>query len=417
MRPGSSVTMSPMPGSFVDGSPGLAAQTRVTRPTPSIQTLSGGPSVGSLGTATGTGAWAVASASVPGRRRPRVEPGGPAVGVGVGLAAGDDEGLAAPIDGLRTGVGVGPGPKTIRRPGRPKPIALATAAKTRIAAMARTSPRRIGRADVGQPSPSRSARPRRAGPKPAASIRSLARRAGSMAVVPADRPAAEAGTAGTARLRPRSRRASSNAASGSCASRRTSATVRPFGRGRQAIPEAPERAGQARLHRAARQSEDVGGLGLVEVEEVAGGDHRAVGVAEVVDRADEPGPLFAVEDRRLGRWGRIGRPAILGSPEGETRPPAGRAPSVPCFVGDDPQEPRPERGPITEPAERAIGLDERLLDGVLGITIGRDQVRRPHGGVLIPPDERLVGHDLASLRAGDQIVVVIDQWTALHCQT
>src|SRR5438034_475279 len=287
MRPGSSVTMSPMPGSFVDGSPGLAAQTRVTRPTPSIQTVSGGPSVGSLGTATGNGAWAVASASVTWRPRPSVEPGGPAVGVGVGLAAGDDEGLAAPIDGLRTGVGVGPGPKTIRRPGRPKPIAPATAAKTRIAAMARTRPRRIGRADVGQPSPSRSASPRRA----------------------------------------------------------------------------------------ARQSEDVGGLGLVEVEEVAGGDHLAVGVAEVVDRADEPGPLFAVEDRRLGRWGRIARPAILGSPEGETRPPAGRAPSVPCFVGDDPQEPRPERGPITEPAERAIGLDERLLDGVLGITIGRDQVR------------------------------------------
>src|SRR2546425_1048119 len=113
--------MSPMPGSFVDGSPTPVTQTSVTRPTPSIQTMSGGPSVGSLGTTTRNGAWAVASASVTWRPRPSVEPGGPAVGVGVGLAAGDGEGLAALSDALTRGVGVGPGPKMIRRPGRPKP--------------------------------------------------------------------------------------------------------------------------------------------------------------------------------------------------------------------------------------------------------------------------------------------------------
>ena len=99
--------------------------------------------------------------------------------------------------------------------------------------------------------------------------------------------------------------------------------------------------------------------------------------------AEEPGLLLAVEDRRLGRWGRISGSAILGGPDGEDRPPSGRTAPVPGLVRDDPQEPRPERGAVPEPAQRGVGLDEGLLDGVLRVAVGREQMRRPDGHVLL----------------------------------
>ena len=131
-----------------------------------------------------------------------------------------------------------------------------------------------------------------------------------------------------------------------------------------------------------------------------------------VDRREQRRPRLAGEDRRLGRWGRIARPAILGGAEGETGPAPGRPPSVAGLVGDDPQEPRPERGVGPEPRQRGVGLDERVLDGVLGVAVGRDEMRRPDGDVLVASDQLLVGHDLAIPRAVDQLGIF--QWTALH---
>jgi hypothetical protein len=61
-----------------------------------------------------------------------------------------------------------------------------------------------------------------------------------------------------------------------------------------------------------------------------------------------------------------------------------------------------------------VGLDERLLDGVLGIAVGRDDVRGSNGDVLVSPDQFLEGHDFACLRAFDELGVF--QWTALHGQ-
>ena len=67
-----------------------------------------------------------------------------------------------------------------------------------------------------------------------------------------------------------------------------------------------------------------------------------------------------------------------------------------------------------------MGLDEGLLDRILGVAVGREQVRRPDGGILVAPNERLVGHDVASPRAFDQLGVacrrIVFQWTALHRQ-
>ena len=66
-----------------------------------------------------------------------------------------------------------------------------------------------------------------------------------------------------------------------------------------------------------------------------------------------------------------------------------------------------------------MGLDERLLDRVLLVAARREQVRRSKGRVLVSPNEHLVGHDLASARAFDQLGVaspLVFQWTALHGQ-
>ena len=66
-----------------------------------------------------------------------------------------------------------------------------------------------------------------------------------------------------------------------------------------------------------------------------------------------------------------------------------------------------------------MGLDERLLDRVLGVAVGRDDVRRPDRHVLVAPDEPLVGHHLAFPRAVDQVGIrpkLVCQWTALHSQ-
>ena len=134
-----------------------------------------------------------------------------------------------------------------------------------------------------------------------------------------------------------------------------------------------------------------------------------------VDRREQRRPRLAGEDRRLGRWSRIARPAVLGGAEGETGPAPGRPPSVAGLVRDDPQDPRPERGVGPEARQRGVGLDERVLDGVLGVAVGRDEVGRPDRDVLVASDQLFVGHDLAIPRADDQLGVF--QWTALHLIT
>ena len=95
--------------------------------------------------------------------------------------------------------------------------------------------------------------------------------------------------------------------------------------------------------------------------------------------------------------------------------PPGRPPSVAGLVGDDPQDPRPERRVRPEPRQRGVGLDERVLDGVLGVAVGRDEVGRPDRDVLVASDQLFVGHDLAFPRADDQLGIF--QWTALHLIT
>jgi hypothetical protein len=69
--------------------------------------------------------------------------------------------------------------------------------------------------------------------------------------------------------------------------------------------------------------------------------------------------------------------------------------------------------------ERGVRLDECLLDGIVGVAVGREEMRGPDRDGLVPADQLLIGHDVASPCAIDQLGVatpVVFQWTALHGQ-
>src|SRR6185436_5598999 len=90
-----------------------------------------------------------------------------------------------------------------------------------------------------------------------------------------------------------------------------------------------------------------------------------------------------------------------------------RAPAVARLVGDDLQEPGPERSARAEASERAPGLDEPVLRSLFGVGgVACDHVRRAKGDALVCSHELLVGVAVAALRAADQVGFV--EWSAHH---
>jgi hypothetical protein len=96
-----------------------------------------------------------------------------------------------------------------------------------------------------------------------------------------------------------------------------------------------------------------------------------------VQRVEQSLPVDVVSGRRLGR-----------RPEGEPdTPPRGPA-AVAGLVRDDPQQPGTEGLARPEAAERAPRLEERVLDGVLGVGGGAgDDVGEPEGDLLVRCDQ------------------------------
>ena len=189
--------------------------------------------------------------------------------------------------------------------------------------------------------------------------------------------------------------------------------------GRSVLPvdllaEPAKSTGETRLHGAARDPQGLGGLDFRQFEEIARSDDLTVLVAKRIDRGQQHFPRLAGEDRRLGRWSRIVRAAVLGSPKDEPGSAASRPPAVAGLVRDDPQEPWPKGRIDPETGECRVGLHEGFLGGIFRVAVGRDDVRGPDGHVLVPADQFLVGHDLAFARAFDQFSFF--QWTALHGQ-
>jgi hypothetical protein len=181
------------------------------------------------------------------------------------------------------------------------------------------------------------------------------------------------------------------------------------------LAQPAERSREAGLDRAPRQPERLGRLSLGHLEEVARPDDLAVLIAKSVQGHEQGSPGLAGEDRRLGRWSRVERGAVLGRPESETGPAAGRPAPVPGLVGHDSEEPRSEGRSGAEASQRCICLHERILGSVFRIgRRTRHDVRGPDGDIAVAADQFVVGIQLASACAFDQFVVF--QWTALHGQ-
>src|SRR4029077_12003666 len=90
---------------------------------------------------------------------------------------------------------------------------------------------------------------------------------------------------------------------------------------------------------------------------------------------------------------------------GKPFPASRRAPTVAGLVRDDPQQPRADRRPVTKAREGGIGLEEGILDGIVGIGLRADEVRGPQGDVLVAAHELLVRRDVTDAGARDQFGV------------
>src|SRR6266545_345450 len=95
---------------------------------------------------------------------------------------------------------------------------------------------------------------------------------------------------------------------------------------------------------------------------------------------------------------------------------AAGAPAVARLVGDDRQQPGPERRVRAEAVQRVPGLDQALLGGVLGVGgAAGDQAGCPVRELLVPAHEGLVGTHVSPSRPFDELDFLLVQWTALHC--
>src|SRR5690348_16803042 len=179
-------------------------------------------------------------------------------------------------------------------------------------------------------------------------------------------------------------------------------------------PQTREGARQPRLHGALRDSQCGGGLLAVELEEIAGCDDDPVVVAKRVDHREKSSALVTGDDHRLGGWGRIPRAEVLGQPELEPVNPSRRTRSVASLVGDDAQKPRLQRSSAPKAIQRAKGLDEPLLRGVLRVGGGPcDDVGGAERDLLVALHDLLVGGPLSALGAHDQGGIVVLR-PALH---
>src|SRR6185295_5098798 len=341
------------------------------------------------------------SRSASSTRSPRCIPApGTAAGDGLRAATGEGGGLT------------GAGPSRMRIPGRPRPAAPARAARTASAStatVATTSTRRTGRHD---PHADRHRAPRSDGTAPT-SIR-------TRTAVAMSAPPGEAGPAlGQSIASVRSPSAAASPASSSSWSERsgrsaiepssspdTGAGARLVVRALEPPAEVRERARRPRLDGARRDPERLGRLGLGQAEQVSRANHLTLLVAQGIECGHERPPRLVREDHGLRR--RLAVVARGDRRRAERKPGAAirRSAPVPRLIGDDPQEPRPERRVATEPRQRGVGLEERVLDCIGGVGLRGDEMGGAQRDVLVAPHEQLVRGDITSTCAVDQLGVV-----------
>ena len=136
-------------------------------------------------------------------------------------------------------------------------------------------------------------------------------------------------------------------------------------------------------------------------------------LAQPADGCEQLLPPLRVDERRLGGRGRVPRGRVRRRAEHEPLPPAGRAAAVPGLVRDDPEQPGPKRRACPEAAERAVGLHEPVLRGLLGVgLVAGDEVRGSECDCLMCSHDLLVCGRVACLRAGDELR--LGKWPAHH---
>jgi hypothetical protein len=100
-------------------------------------------------------------------------------------------------------------------------------------------------------------------------------------------------------------------------------------------------------------------------------------------------------------------PAELGSsPTHERGLPTLCSPNCSAFVGDDLEQPWPERAPDLKPVDSPKGFDERKLGDLLSIVWPRHERGDSPGHSVVSPYEEGVGVGIAGLRAANQRDVV-----------
>ena len=136
-------------------------------------------------------------------------------------------------------------------------------------------------------------------------------------------------------------------------------------------------------------------------------------LGEPVHGVEQASPGLAAEQSRLGGRDRVPRAVCSGHAQREGIAPAGRTSAVVRLVRDDAQQPGPKRRAAAEAAERAIGLDEAVLDGLLGVGgAPAEQVGGAKGESLVSAHDGLPRAKVAPLGALDELRVV--QWSVHH---
>ena len=155
------------------------------------------------------------------------------------------------------------------------------------------------------------------------------------------------------------------------------------------------------------------GLFLAEVEQVAAREHEPVVLAQLLERGDQRCPLLGGDCPPLGRRSRVSRGKLVCGAQGEPLAPARGAAAVARLVRDDREQPRAKRRAAPEARQRAPGLRQADLGGVLGVGgVAGDQVRGAESDLLVVADERGEGGGVTATCALDELVLC--RWSAHH---
>src|SRR5204863_3595979 len=152
---------------------------------------------------------------------------------------------------------------------------------------------------------------------------------------------------------------------------------------------------------------------LGQTEEVSARDDEPVLLGEPVDGVQQQIATLEPEDSRLGGRGRVPRADLPRGTQRERIATPRGTPTVARLVRDDGEEPWSKRLAAAKPAERAERLYEAVLRRFFRIRDRpRDQVGDLECDSLVHPYELLVGGDVASLRAGNELRLF--EWPAHH---